>query len=33
MSDAGHMLTLEAPDDAAAVVLHWLEDQNLSVSG
>lgn len=33
MSDAGHMLTLEAPDDAATVVLHWLEDQNLSVSG
>lgn len=33
MSDAGHMLTLEAPDGAAAVVLHWLEDQNLSVSG
>jgi len=21
------MLTLEAPQDAAAVILHWLEDQ------
>ncbi len=29
MSDVGHMLTLEAPEDAAAVVLHWLEDQGL----
>ena len=33
MSGAGHMLTLEAPDDAAAVVLHRLEDQNLSGAG
>lgn len=23
----GHMLTLEAPEDVAAVVLHWLEDR------
>ncbi len=29
MSNVGHMLTLEAPEDAAAVVLHWLEDQGL----
>lgn len=29
MSDVGHMLTLEAPGDTAAVVLHWLEDQDL----
>lgn len=26
MSGVGHMLTLEAPGDAAAVVLHWLEN-------
>ncbi len=30
MSNAGHMLTLEAPEDTAAVVLHWLEDQGAS---
>ncbi len=32
MSGVGHMLPLEAPDDAAAMVLHWLEDQGVSVS-
>ena len=25
----GHMLTLEAPEDVAAAVLHWLEDRRL----
>ncbi len=25
----GHMLTLEAPEDVAAAVLHWLEDRGL----
>jgi hypothetical protein len=25
----GHMLTLEAPEDVAAVVLHWLEHQGV----
>lgn len=29
MNGVGHMLTLEAPEDTAAVVLHWLEDQGL----
>jgi pimeloyl-ACP methyl ester carboxylesterase len=29
MSGVGHMLTLEAPEDAAAMVLHWLEDKGL----
>ena len=27
MDGVGHMLTLEAPQDAATVVLHWLQDQ------
>ena len=29
MSGVGHMLTLEAPEDTAAVVLHWLADQKV----
>jgi len=29
ISNVGHMLTLEAPRDTAAIVLHWLEDQSL----
>lgn len=33
MSGVGHMLTLEAPEDTAAVVLHWLEDQQRQMKG
>jgi len=29
MDGVGHMLTAEAPEDVAAVVLHWLEDRGL----
>lgn len=29
LDQTGHMLTAEAPDETAAVVLHWLEDQAL----
>jgi pimeloyl-ACP methyl ester carboxylesterase len=29
LDQVGHMLTTEAPQDTAAVVLHWLEDQAL----
>ena len=27
LDSVGHLLTIEAPEDVAAVVLHWLEDQ------
>lgn len=27
MDDVGHMLTMEAPEETAAVVLHWLDDR------
>ncbi len=33
MSGVGHMLTLEAPEDTAGVVLHWLEDQQRQMKG
>ncbi len=29
MDSVGHMLTAEAPQDVAAVVLHWLQDRGL----
>ena len=29
IAGVGHMLTAEAPEDVAAVVLHWLEDRGL----
>ena len=29
MDNVGHMLTAEAPQDTAAVVLHWLQDHGL----
>ncbi len=29
MDCVGHMLTAEAPQDVAAVVLHWLQDRGL----
>lgn len=30
LDDVGHMLTMEAPADTAAVVGHWLEDRGLT---
>lgn len=33
LGEAGHMLTLEAPEEAAAVVGHWLEDGELVTAG
>ena len=33
MDGVGHMLTAEAPEDVAGVVIHWLEDQGSVNSG